>query len=96
MNTGKPFRVAVQRYVWQCKSETYRVDANPSQLLMAQLVNGGGHLVQWLTLKIVGGEKRYYFNDDDDKNYIVLYEQAKKVRYKNATGKIWQENIFTN
>ena len=81
---------------WKCKTEIYRVGDKANKLLMGQVFNDGGHIVQWLTLKTVNGEKRYYFDDngENDINYVLLDEQTKTIRYLNAQDKVWQANAF--
>ena len=81
---------------WRCKTEIYRVNNKSSKLLLGQLYKGGGHLLSWMTLKTVNGEKRYYFDDEDaeDPGYVLIDEQARAIRFVTATGMVRQANVF--
>jgi hypothetical protein len=76
--------------VAKCKTALYRVDAAPTKLLKAQLFQDGGNIVESLSLKEAGGQKRYYFPGDDEGIYLVIDEGSHAVNFYNSKGEWWQ------
>ena len=77
--------------IMHCKSELFVVNNDPSKVLLGQNFLNGGHLVQWLKLKTVAGEKRYYFHDEEPgkENYLVMDEAKKIVDFRDYQDKSW-------
>lgn len=89
---NKKLVVSYLEDAWKCKTQLYIVDNDNSKLLMAQLFNDGGKILQWLKLQEVGGQERFYFTDDDERNYIIIDDQKKTVNFYNAKDKLWLSN----
>jgi hypothetical protein len=94
---NKKFLCSYIEDMTRCKTELYTVSNNPSKLLKAQLFNNGGYLLEWLTLRVKGGEKRYYYNSEDEINYLVVDQTSKLIHFRDGEDKTWQSlGIRTN
>jgi hypothetical protein len=81
---------------WQCKSEIYRVSGKTNKLLVGQLYGEDSHILRWMTLKTVNGERRYYFDDADidEKDFVQIDESSRTIRFITPSGTVRQANIF--